>query len=297
MSDNLRTYFFNKNMVERLYKKLFIPITKIEDISIATQYTKYIFNTNIDKEKILCIGIYSIEDINNIVLINNINFILQAINSLIKGSLSIDITLNKLNEESIKRFHNERIDISVDNLHLMSKIYPNFERLNDIYKGLKSLNPTIPFTLVKSNISLTEGFINPANKTFIRMIIKFSKDDKNYINFANIDLMADYTSRIKELNCSINNNISYKDVFIPPLDIPYKSLLIKIDKSLNLLDIDIIKFCNSLIKKYESEFQFIDVSNDTNSLNVDEVSSYSHYTFINNTSVLSGHSDIKSIQS
>lgn len=295
MSDNLRAYFFNKNIVDKLYKRLFVPITSLNDIDLATQYAKYIYTR--DDNNSLYIGIYSLEDINNITIINNINFIIQSINSLIKGSLSIDMTSYRLNEDVVKRLNRENINLSIENIQMMSKMYPDLERLDSIYKGLYSINPTIRFNLIQSNISITEGLINPSNKAFIRLSISSTKDDINYTKFCDIDLMADYSSRIKELNGSISKNISYKDIFIPPLDIPYKSLLIKVDKGINLMNGDIIKFCNSLVKRYESDFQFIDVNTGRLSLDGNEVSSYSHYTFIDTTSVLSGQPDIKSINS
>lgn len=296
MNNNLRAYFFNKNLSEALYKRLFIPICTKEEIGLDNIFSKYYYINN--KDKVTCIGIYSLEDINIITLANNINFIIEGLNPLIRGSMELGLTSYRLNEQAVKKLKSDGIDIHIDNLKQITSTFPELSKMYKLYECISALNKNVSFKALESNISITEGFINPSNKSLIRLHISSIKDNsKEGIDIAHIDIMTDYGYKIKELNCYINQDLSCKDIFISPLDIPSKSLLLKIDNNININSRDVSKFCNTLINRYDPEYQFIDVNTGKLNLGSKEVSTYSHYAFITEVSVLSGYIEIQTVNS
>ncbi|MEI2419593.1 hypothetical protein V6O07_04920 [Arthrospira platensis SPKY2] len=297
--NQIKEYYLKNQVIESLYKRLFIPFNKIENIDLLGDkikyvYTKLVKGIDTNKEDKILIGIYSIKDIPIILLVKDLYEIIYTIKTFIKGKIEIEYYCPRLNIENEKRLNLENIKIVEDNLELINKYAPDLENLIEINNLLK--------VICKDEIRIlkvwgpeevfSEGIINPSNRIILRLKLK---TNENKENIGIIDILGNYSSGIKELNCYINTHYERSKLFIKKIDTAFKSILIKIDEKIRIKEKDIIEYCKEIEKNIEEEYTFIDYDIGKELMSKTEIDKYTHYIFLKNEDILSSTYQIKNI--
>lgn len=296
--NQIKEYYLKNQIIESLYKKLFIPLNKIDNLDLLGEKTKYVYTKLVkglytkEEDKIL-IGIYSIKDIPSILLVKDLYEIINTIKTFIKGTIEIEFYSFRINIEIEKRLSKENIQITESNIERIKKYVPDLDHLIEINNLLKIIDKNLirKIKVWSPEEIYSEGIIKPSNRIILRCKLKLNETKED---IGIIDILGDYSSGIKEVNCLINTNYEKSKIFINKIDNPYKSLLIRIDEKIRIKEEDIILYCQEIEKNIQQEYRFIDYDIGKEFMTKVEGDKYTNYIFLKNEDILSSTYIIKS---